>query len=172
MTVFEGSIFMFFWWRLCIFKKFYWSIVDLQCCIGFNCTEKGIYTHRFFLKFFPMQTITEYRAEFHAIYGCCSVTKPCLFFVTPGTAAHEASLSFTISWSWLSLMSIESVMLTNHLILCHLLLLLPSIFPSIRVFSNESVLCIRWPKYWGFSFSISHSNEYLRLISFRTDHAM
>ena len=73
---------------------------------------------------------------------------------------HQASLSFTISWSLLNLMPIESVMPSNHLILCCPLLLLPSIFPSIRVFSSESTLCIRWPKYWSFSFSISPSNEY------------
>ena len=90
-------------------------------------------------------------------------------FATPWTAACQASLSFTISWSLLRLMSIESVMPSNHLILCHPLLLLPSIFPSIRVFSNESALLIRWPKYWSFSFSISPSNEYSGLISFRMD---
>ena len=90
-------------------------------------------------------------------------------FVTPWTAAHQAFLSITNSWSLLKLMSIKSVMPSNHLILCHLLLLLPSIFPSIRVFSNESVLHIRWPKYWSFSFSISPSNEYSGLISFRMD---
>ena len=89
-------------------------------------------------------------------------------FVTPLTAACQASLSVTSSWSLLKLMSIESVMPTNHLILCRPLLLLPSIFPSIRVFFSESVLCIRWPKYWSFSFSISPSNEYSGLISFRT----
>ena len=89
------------------------------------------------------------------------------FFVTPLTAAHQASLSITNSWSLLKFMSIESVMPSNHLILCHPCLLLPSIFPSIRAFSNESVLCIRWPKYW--SFSISPSNEYSGLISFRMD---
>ena len=83
--------------------------------------------------------------------------------------AHQASLSITNSQSLLKLMSIESVLPSNHLILCHPFLLLPSIFPSIRVFSNESVLCIRWPKYWGFSFSISPSNEYSELISFRMD---
>ena len=88
-------------------------------------------------------------------------------FVTPWTAAHQASLFITNSRSLLKLMSTESVMLSNHLILCHLLLLLPSIFPSIRVFSNESVLCIRWPNYWSFSFSISPSNEQSGLISFR-----
>ena len=80
-------------------------------------------------------------------------------FVTPWTAACQASLSITNSWSSLKLMSIESVMPSNHLILCHPLLLLPSIFPSIRVFSNESVLCIRWPKHWNFSFSISPSQS-------------
>ena len=79
--------------------------------------------------------------------------------VTPWTAAHHASLSITSSWSLLNLMSIESVMPSNHLILCHPLLLPPSIFPSIRVFFNELVLCIRWPKYWRFSFIISPSNE-------------
>ena len=81
-------------------------------------------------------------------------------FVTPWTAACQASLSITNSWSLLKLMSIELVMPSNHLIFCHPLLLLPSIFPSIRVFSNESVLCIRWPKYWSFSFNISPSNEH------------
>ena len=86
---------------------------------------------------------------------------------TPWTAAHRASLSITNSQSLLRLMSIESVMPSNHLILCHPLLLLPSIFLSMRVFSNEMVLHIRWPKYWSFNFSISLSNEYSRLISFR-----
>ena len=87
--------------------------------------------------------------------------------VTPWTAACQASLSITNSRSLLKLMSIESVMPSNHLILCSLLL--PSIFPSIKVFSNESVLCIKWPKYWNFSFSISPSNEYSGLISFRIE---
>ena len=90
-------------------------------------------------------------------------------FVTPWTAAHQASLSITNSWSLLKLMSIESMMLSNHLILCHPLLLPPSIFPSIRVFSIESAHHIRWPKYWSFSFSISPTNEYSGLISFRMD---
>ena len=88
-------------------------------------------------------------------------------FATPWTTAHQASLSITNSPSLLKLMSIESVMPSNHLIFCHPLLLLPSTFPSIRVFSNKSVLSIRWPKYWSFSFSISPSNEYSGLISFR-----
>ena len=90
-------------------------------------------------------------------------------FATPWTAAHQASLSITNSRSSLKLMSIESVMLSSHLILCLPLLLPPSVFPSIRVFSNESVLHIRWPKYWSFSFNISPSNEYSGLISFRID---
>ena len=90
-------------------------------------------------------------------------------FETPWTAAHQASLSITNSRSPHKPMSIESVMPSNHLILCHPLLLLPSIFPSIRAFSNESALCIRWPKYWSFSFSISPSNENPGLISFRID---
>ena len=100
---------------------------------------------------------------------CYSVAKMYRLFVTPWAAAHQASLSFTISWSLLKLMSIESVIPSNHLVLCHPLLLLPSIFPGIRVFSNESALRIGWPKYWSFSFSISPSNEYSELISFRTD---
>ena len=89
--------------------------------------------------------------------------------MTLWTAAHQDSLSFTVSQSPPKLMSIESVMPSNHLILCCPLLCLPSIFPSIRVFSNESVLHIRWPKYWSFSFNISPSNEYSVLISFRID---
>ena len=88
-------------------------------------------------------------------------------FATPWTIPCQASPSFTISWSLLKLMPIESMMPSNHLILCHPLLLLPSMLPSFRVFSNESALCIRWPKYW--SFSISPSNEYSGLISFRID---
>ena len=102
-----------------------------------------------------------------------SVAQSCPTLVTPWTAAHQASLSFTISQSLFKLMSIESVMPFNHLILCCPLLFLPSIFPSIRVFSNESVLRIRWPKYWpkywSFSFNISPSNEHSGLISFRMD---
>ena len=90
-------------------------------------------------------------------------------FATPWTAAHQASLSITNSWSLLKLMTIMSVMPSNHFIIYHPLLLPPSIFPSMRVFFNESVLCIRWLKYWSFSFSISPSNEYSGLISFRMD---
>ena len=103
--------------------------------------------------------------QFSSVQSLSSVQ----FFVTPWTAACQASLSITSSRSLLKLMSIESVMPSNHLILCRPFLLLPSIFPSIRVFSNESVLHIRWPKYWSFSFSISPSNEYSELISFKMD---
>ena len=101
--------------------------------------------------------------------GDCSVQSlsHVRLFATPRTAACQATLSITNSWSLFKLMPIESVMPSNHLILCHPLLLPPSIFPSIRVFSNESALCIRWPKYW--SFSISSSSEYSGLISFRID---
>ena len=90
-------------------------------------------------------------------------------FVTPRTVGRQASLSITKSWSLLKLVSIEAVVPSSRLILCHPLLLLPSIFPSIRVFSDESALHIRWPKYWSFSFNISPSNEYSGLISFRID---
>ena len=89
--------------------------------------------------------------------------------MSPWTAAHQVSLSFAISWNLLKLMSIELMMPSNHLILCHPLLLLPSILPSIRVSSNVSALCMRWPKDWSFSFNISPSNEHLGLISFRVD---
>ena len=99
---------------------------------------------------------------------CCSVAQSCLF-VTPWTAASQASLFITNSQSLVKFMSIVLVIPFNHLILCHPLILLTSVFPSIRVFSNESVLHIRWPKYWSFSFSISPSNEYSGLISFRMD---
>ena len=102
---------------------------------------------------------------------CCYylAINPVPLFVTPWTAAHQASLSFTITQSLLRFMSIELVMLSNHLILCHPFLLLPLIFLNIRAFSSESVLQIRWPEYWSFSFSISPSNEYSGLISFTID---
>ena len=99
---------------------------------------------------------------------CCSVAKSCPTLCDPVDWACQAPLSFTISWHLLTFVSIESLMLSNHL-LCHPLLLLTSVFPSIRIFSNELALHIRWPKYWSFSFSISPSNEYLGLISFRID---
>ena len=106
-------------------------------------------------------------ANIHSVQFTYSVMSDS--FATPWTEEHQASLSITNSWSLLKLMSIESVMPSNHLILCRPLLFPLSIFLSIRVFSNESVLCIRWPQYWSFSFSISPSNEFSGLISFRMD---
>ena len=108
-------------------------------------------------------------AEIEFLQLFSSVAQSCLTLCEPWTVAHQASLSITISWSLLELMSIKSVMSSNHLILCCPLILLPSIVPSIRVFSNELALHIRWPKYWSFSFSISPSKEYSGLISFRID---
>ena len=104
-----------------------------------------------------------------ACFCCCGSLSHVQLFATISTAVRQASLSFTISWSLLKLMSIESTMPSKHLILYRPLLLLPSIFPSIRVFSNESALHIKWPKFWSFSFSIIPSNEYSGLTSFRID---
>ena len=122
-----------------------WSIVDLPCCL------------------FSMYSSST------RLIGSIQSLSCVLLFATPWTAARQASVSITISQSLLKLMSIESVMPSNHLILCCPLVLPPSVFTSIRVFSSESVLHIRWPKYWSFSFSISPSNEYSGLISFRMD---
>ena len=105
-----------------------------------------------------------YTYVYRLLFSCCV-----WHFVTPWTATHQASLSFTVSWSLLIFMSIEMVMPSNYLISYRPLLFLPSSFPSSRTFSDESALRIRWPKYWSFSFSISPSNEYSRLISFRID---
>ena len=105
--------------------------------------------------------------QFYSSVSSVQLLSPVQLFVTPWTVARQASLPITNSWSLLKLMSIQAVMTSNHLILCWPLILLPSIFPSIRVFSIESVLHIRWPNYWSFSFSISPSNEYSGLISFR-----
>ena len=123
--------------------------------------------HQFFMFYTELENPYEYifLHQFSSLQSLSHVR----LFVTPCTAARQASLSITNSWSLLKLMSIESVMPSNPLILCRPLLLPPSIFPSIRVFSNESVLHIRWPKYWSFSFSISPSSEYSGLISFRID---
>ena len=110
-----------------------------------------------------------FNVVFHFFSLCVQSLSPVRLFVTPGTAARQPSLSITKSRSSFKLVSIELVMPSNHLILCRPLLLLPSIFPSIRVFSNEPVPRIRWPKYWSFSFNISPSNEHSRLISFRID---
>ena len=110
-----------------------------------------------------------YHPEVCKLYVAVQSLSHVRFSATPWTAACQASLSFTISHSLLKLMFIELVMTSNYLVLCHPLLLLPSIFPRIWIFSNESALHIKWPKYWSFSFSISPSNEYSGLISFRTD---
>ena len=126
---------------ICVF----WSVIALQCCIIFYCTMEWI-------SYVIVQSLSHV-----------------WLFATPWTAACQASLSFTIFQSLLKLMSIELVMPSNHLVLCQSLLLLSSIFPSIRVFSSESVLSIRWPKYWSLSFSISPSDEYSGLIFFKID---
>ena len=112
------------------------------------------------------QEVNQIKFRLTSVQFSCSVMSNSFW---PMESSHQASLSTTNSWSWLKLMSIKSVMPFNHLILCNLHLLLPSVFPSITVFSNESALCFRWPKYWSFSFSISLSNEYSELISFRID---
>ena len=142
-------------------KKLY---IDILLHVSYTC----IYKHSYILRIYI--AILLYISYIHCLIVQFSPSLSCVrLFVTPWTAACQASLSITSSQSLLKLMSIESVMPSNHRILCRPLLLLPSIFPSIRVFSNESVLGIRWPKVWSFSFSISPSNEYLGLISFRMD---
>ena len=125
----------------------------------------GSISHPLFLDFSFLASRTLGNYSFISVQSLSHVR----LFVTPWTTAHQASLSITNSHSLLKLMSIESVMPSNHLILSHPLLLLPSIFPSIRIFPNESALGIRWPKYWIFSFNISPSNEHPGLISFRMD---
>ena len=120
------------------------------------------------LREMQIKTTTRYHHTLFTISSVQVLSRVQLFVIS-WTAAQQASLSITDSWSLLKLMSIELVTPSNHLIFCHPLLLPPSIFPSIRVFSKESVLCIRWPKYWRFSFNISPSNEYLGLISLRID---
>ena len=114
-------------------------------------------------------TITRHYILNNSWLCCCSVVQSCPTLCDPMDCSTPGFPSFTISWSLLKFMSIESVMPSSHLTLCHPLLLLPSIFPSIRVFSNELALCIRWPKYGSFTFSISPSNEYSGLTSFRID---
>ena len=127
---------------------------------------------RYDLKQIPYDYTVEVRNRFEGynlIDSSVQLLSRVRLFATLWTTAHQASLSIINSWSPPKPMSIESVIPSNHLILCYPLLLLPSIIPSIRVFSNESVLCIRWPKYWSFSFNISPSNEHPGLISFRMD---
>ena len=146
-----NNFLVIFLWLIQILKKlftyFNWRIIALQCCVG-SCHTTTPISHQFS----SVQLLSQVR-----------------LFATPWTTAHQASLSITNSWSWPKLMSIESVMPSNYLILCCPLLLLPSIFLNIRVFSNESALHIRWSKYWSFSFNISPSNEHPGLMSFRMD---
>ena len=141
-------------------------ISGIYCHVGASSTRGCAFIYSivlFFFMFAFMHYLCKkyYKSITVQLLFSCSVMSD---FTTPWTAAHQASLSFTISWSLLKLMSIELVMPSSHLILCHPLLFLPSIFPSIRVFSSESALQIRWPKYWSFSFNISPSNEYSGLI--------
>ena len=131
---------------------------------GWMLNRTSILNHWLYSCFYVINTL-----QLLAYFSSVQLLSHVWLFVTPWTAAHQASLSITNSWSLLKLISIESVMPSNHLVLCCHLLLPPSIFPSIRVFSNESVLHIRWPKYWSFSFSIRPSNEDTGLISFRMD---
>ena len=118
---------------------------------------------------FPMCSSHRMLLDWMCIVVGVQLLSPIWLFETPWTAACQSPLSFTVSQNLLKFMSTEFMMLSNHLILCHSLLLLPSIFPNIMVFSNELALCIRWPKYSSFSFSISPSNEYSELISFKID---
>ena len=157
----------------------YWIIVDLQCCVSFCLYSKMSHLYPLTFRFYShvvVQSLSHaqlfaspWTAAHQASLSFSSVQLLSLVwcFATPWTAAHQASLSITNFWNLLKLMSIALVMPSNHLIFCRPLVLLPSIFPSIRVFSKESVLRIRWPKYW--SFSISPSNEHPGLISFRMD---
>ena len=134
-----------------------WSILYI-----FSCRKPFL---SFFFFWLVFRSLSSMLVLFSSVQSLIHV----IFFATPCTATHQASLSITNSQSLLKHMSIESVMPSNHLILCCPLLLLSSIFPNIRVFSNESVLCIRWPKCWSFSFSISPFNEHSGLIYFRMD---
>ena len=127
-----------------------------KSCHYFHCISLMIHK---FLKYFMSVNLQSNSSPIIVVVAVQSLSRV-LLFATPWTAACQASPSGTNSWSFLKLMSIEVVMPSNHLILCHPLLLLPSIFPSIRVVPSESALHIRWPKYWSFSFSISSSNEY------------
>ena len=135
----------------------------LTCSQNYKILGSGLYSQPSVCEFCDHRVNQPGLSSFQ--FSCSVLSDP----ATPWTVAYQAFLSITKSQSLLKLMSIKSVMPSSHLILCHSFLLLPSIFPSSKVFSNESVLHIRWPKYWSFSFSISPSNEYSRLISFRID---
>ena len=134
---------------------------DINCAYAKNSTMQKL--HQEGLSVWWRRSLRQVNLKLFQSLSCV------LLSATPWTAAHQTSLSITNSWSLLKFMSIASVIPFNRLIFCHPFLLPPSIFPSIRVFSNESVLQIRWPKSWSFSFSISPSNEYSELISFRID---
>ena len=138
------------------------------CLLDLGATVKGLFILNFLLGYWILHLFL-YVTSVAIHTAAVQSLSPVQLSVTPWTAACHASLSFTISQSLLKLMSIELVMPSNHLILCCPLLLLSSVFPSIRVFSKKSDLCIRWPKYRSFSFSISPSNEYSGLVSFRID---
>ena len=144
------------WTHLSLLLLFSWFLIPLSLYLVHSPQTTG-----------DLKSLTYNKCSIH-IFVVQSLSRVQLF-VTPWTAARQSSLSFTVSRSLLKLMSIELVMPSNHLVLCYPLLLMLSVFASIRVFSNELALRIRWPKYWSFSFSISPSNEYSRLISFRID---
>ena len=149
----------FFPWS--IYPSFSYPSFSSMCCnFVFPCWGISIWIHCTFLKFTKCKTTIKFCDWIKLPFSQFSSLGCVQLFATPWTAAHQTSLSITNSRSLPKLMSIESVMPSNHLILCHPLLFLPSIFPSIRVFSNESAFRIRWPKYWSFSFSISPSNEH------------
>ena len=145
------------------------SILDLLTLSLLFLTWKWNIPETKFMTYYLVVVIVNFVCQLDWAFSSVQSLSRVWLFVTPWTAARQASLSITNSQSLLKLMSIESMMPSNHLILRHPLLLLPSIFPSIRVFSKESVLRIRWPKYWSFSFSISPSSEYSGLISLRID---
>ena len=157
----------FFPWS--IYPSFSYPFFSSMCCnFVFPCWDISIWIHCTLLKFTKCKTI-KFCDWIKLPFSQFSSLSCVQLFATPWTAAQQTSLSITNSQSLPKLMSIELVMPSNHLILCHPLLFLPSIFPSIRVFSNESAFRIRWPKYWSFSFNISPSNEHSGLISFRMD---
>ena len=145
-----------------VLSSIFTHLLLLQLVLKFSQKFFPLSPHKLFLYFWVSNSS---QLVFNSVQSLSRVP----LLATPWIAAHQASLSITNSWSLPKVMSIESVMLSNHLILCRPLLLLPSIFLSTRVFSNESALRTRWPKYWGFSFNISHSNEHPGLISFRMD---
>ena len=156
------SIFVFYW-NFLQHLHFLLSIVNVYIFV-FAFSLAILTTIKFFFQF--TTDWCQYFLRFSSVQFSHSFVSDS---ATPWTPAHQASLSIANSWSLLKLMSIESMMPSNHLLLCRPLLLLPSIFPSIKVFSNETVLHIRWPKYWSFNFSLSPASEYSGLISFRMD---